>query len=125
MKPVAPKFVRCAALVDGMGCFYAVVGAAVLGLTRIHDEGKFGKKSMLYASFYLTWVACRWGFEYTVAEAGKPGLETAAVIGAILGPTLGLTGFVFKFYLGDSADARRVDAATPTTETTLVAKTTG
>jgi hypothetical protein len=115
----------CDDAVTGIRCFYAVAGAFVLGLTRIHDEGRFGKKAMLYASFYLTWVASKWGFEYTIAEAGKPGLETAAVIGAVLTPTLGLTGWIFRTYMADSADARRVEAATPTTETTLVAKTTG
>ena len=101
---------NCAAIVGYIRCGYQVIGALILGLTDIHDKGKFGKKAMLYASFYLTWVASKWGFEYTIAEAGKPGLETAAVIGAVLGPTLGLTGFIFKFYLADSADARAVAA---------------
>lgn len=115
----------CDWLVDRIRCGYQVISALVLGATEIHDRGKFGKKAMLYASFYLTWVACKWSFEYTVAEAGKPGLETAAVLGAVLTPTLGLTGWIFKTYMADSADARRVDSAVPTTETTLVAKTTG
>jgi hypothetical protein len=111
--------------VDRIACVDTVLAAAVLGLTKIHDEGKFGKKAMLYGSFYLTGTAAKWAYEYTIADAGKPGLETAAVIAAVLTPILGLTGWGFKTYAADSADQRRVDAATPTTETTLVANTTG
>jgi hypothetical protein len=87
----------------------------VLGLTDIHDRGKFGKKTMLYAAGWLTWTASKWAYEYTIAEAGKPGLETAAVLGAVLTPIYGLTGWVFKSYLGDSADQRRANAVAPET----------
>jgi hypothetical protein len=101
----------CGVAIDAIECFYAVVSAIVLGLTTMHDKGKFGKKATLYGSFYLTWVACKWGFEYTIAEAGKPGLETAAVIGAVLTPTLGLTGWVFKNYLSESTESQRIAAS--------------
>ncbi len=83
-----------------------MVGALILGLTEIHDKGRFGKKSLLYSTLALTFWSTRWSFEYTISQSGKDGLQTAAVIAAVLAPICAMQAAVFKFYLNDSADAR-------------------
>lgn len=51
----------------------------------------------LYIALYLTWEATlnAWRF---AADSAYDGLGTAAVIGAVTGPVMGLNAFVFKWY---------------------------
>jgi hypothetical protein len=115
----------CQRVVGWIRCMYLVLGAFVLGLAEIHDKGKFGKKSILYVTLAITLWSLKWAFEYTISQSGKPGIDTAAVIAAVMAPIAGLQAACVKYYLGDSADQRRVDAGTSSTDTTIVQKTTG
>lgn len=103
----------CENAVDGIGCFYAVVGAIVLGVMQIHDKGKFGKKVMLYAAAWMTWWASKWSFDYGSILLTKPAPEMAAgaaIIAAIITPVIGLTGWVLKSYLTESTESQRIAA---------------
>ena len=97
---------------------WAVVGAVVLGAAEIHDKAKFGKKALHYVVLFITLWSVKWAFEYTISQSGKPGIDTAAVIAAVLTPLAGLQAMVFKYYLNESTESERIQAGTPSTVTT-------
>jgi hypothetical protein len=109
-------------------CLWIVVGAFVLGAMDIHDRGRLGKKLSLYAAGWMTWWSSKWTFDYATILLTKDAATMAAgaaVIASVASPVLALTGWIIKKYLEDSADQRRVEANTPSSETLLSQKTTG
>ena len=83
-------------------------------LERRLDEGGWVRRAILAFATYATWETTRWCFAYAeqAAIAGRPGLDTAAVIGAVSAVPGGFATFVFKWYLESRAP---VEARAPVT----------
>lgn len=59
----------------------------------------------LYATLWMTWTAFDWAGHFAYAVIGRPGLEVAAIIGAVTVPITALQTFTFKWYLNSSRGA--------------------
>jgi hypothetical protein len=104
---------RCDAIVGWIGCGWSVVGALVTGFARVHDEGNWGRKAVSYFTLFITYTSLKWSFEYTASQSGKPGLETAAVIGAVMAPIAILQAAIAKFYFEANTRTEQIAAGQP------------
>jgi hypothetical protein len=70
---------------------------------RFIDSSKVFRRFTLVITIWMTWKASQWGIEMATAwmATTKPGLEMAAVIGAVLAPLSLLQASVFKAFLAD------------------------
>ena len=107
---MAAKRPGCVRVAEYIGCGYTVAGAALNGIAEIHDSGKWGKKAILYVTLYVTLTSLKWAFEYSAGQGSRPGLDTAAVIGAVMAPIAALQSAVVAFYLRESTDSQRIAA---------------
>lgn len=57
---------------------------------------------VVYVTLYMTWEITKWAFTYAHATP-LPGLEAAAVIGAVTAPFAALQAAVFGFYMKGKA----------------------
>lgn len=57
------------------------------------------RAAVLYVTLWMTWRAFTWAAEFAYAITGRPGLDIAAIIGAVTVPITALQGFVFKWYM--------------------------
>ncbi len=108
------QFPKCDKLVEYFGCGFRVIGGITTGVADLLDDGKWNKKAILYVTLYITIWSLRWAFEYTISQSGSPGIDTAAVIGAVMLPISGLQAAVVKFYLDESTRSKQIDSGQPT-----------
>ena len=68
---------------------------------RLLDEGGWVRRGFLGLSVIATWKTMLWCFDYATASAlaGRAGIDTAAVIGAVSAVPGALVTFAFKWYL--------------------------
>ena len=75
------------------------------GLTRFWDwldnRGVI-RRVVLGVAIWMTWEVSAWSMWYAVGNA-RPGLEIAAIIGAVTAPVAAFGGYVFKVYLDSRA----------------------
>jgi hypothetical protein len=74
------------------------IEATVERVRRILDKGQVARTVMLYTTLYMTYDSYRWAVAF-VASSPRPGIELAAIIGAVLAAVSGLQGYVFKAYI--------------------------
>jgi hypothetical protein len=61
------------------------------------DDRDIDKHAVSLVILYGTWAITRWAMNF--AETGnRPGLEVAAIIGAVVAPYMALQGAAIKFY---------------------------
>jgi hypothetical protein len=70
---------------------------------RFIDSSKVFRRFTLVVTVWMTWRASVWALELATAwiATDKPGLEFAAVIGAVMAPLSFLQASVFKAFLAD------------------------
>jgi hypothetical protein len=56
------------------------------------------RSAVVAITVWMTWEVTKWAFAFAYASK-LPGLETAAVIGAVTGPFSILQAAIFKFYM--------------------------
>ncbi len=54
---------------------------------------------VLYVTLWMTWRAFTWAAEFAYATTGKPGLDIAAIIGAVTVPITALQSFTFRWFM--------------------------
>ena len=114
---------KCDLLREYFDCGFKVLGSFTDGFALLIDKGKWPSKILLATSIWMTWVASKWSFEYTIAQANADGLATAAIIGAVVAPIAALTAAVFRFFLTASTDSKRIDAGQDAPQQVSVAAT--
>lgn len=62
------------------------------------DQRQVDKHAVAAAVLAGTIVITRWAMHYAELHAERPGLDTAAVIAAVLAPYMALQGAAIKFY---------------------------
>jgi hypothetical protein len=62
------------------------------------DKRDIDKHIVAWWSFYVTYTLVYWSLEYVFKHPDKPGLEMAAIIGAILLPWTPVQGAIVKWY---------------------------
>lgn len=62
------------------------------------DDRFIVRRFAFFWVMYLTYKILMWSLGYVEANPNKPGLEMAAILGAVWGPMSILQGAVFKFY---------------------------
>lgn len=101
---------RCAIVVEWINCAWSVIYAILNGFARTHDEGNWGRKTVSWVVLYVTLRSLEWSFEYTISQSGKPGIETAAVIAAVMGPISLMQAAVIKFYFEANTRTEQIAA---------------
>lgn len=91
---------------------YIVADDIIVGFANIMDRAKIGRKVMLYSTLWLTWESYRFAVGYVVSHPDKPGIEVAAIVGAVLLPISYLQKAVFDSYLS-STQSLNDDAPAP------------
>ena len=67
------------------------------------DKTGIVRRAYLLATFFMTWQVLGWAMRYAEVNAARPGIEVAAIIGAVSAVVAAVQGFAFKQYL-DSRD---------------------
>lgn len=62
------------------------------------DKRDIDKHAMAWATFYMTWHIVNWSLNFVWIYPDKPGLETAAMIGAALLPWTPVQAAVIRWY---------------------------
>lgn len=63
------------------------------------DNRHIALHAVLFVTLWLTWDVIRWAMEFGW-QSTRPGIEVAAIIGAVLTPWGGMQGVMFVFYAG-------------------------
>lgn len=66
------------------------------------DKRQIDRHTASLLIFWITWKITTWAMTFASAEA-RPGLEVAAIIGAVTAPWAAVQGAAIKFYF-DSRD---------------------
>lgn len=66
--------------------------------TRLH-EGEWFRRAYVVAATVLTWQVTLWAMRFAEANAGRPGLEVAAMIAAVSAVPGAVVTFAFNQYL--------------------------
>ena len=61
------------------------------------DKRKIALHAVLFVTLWLTWDVIRWAINFGWYSS-RPGIEVAAIIGAVLTPWGGMQGAMFLFY---------------------------
>jgi hypothetical protein len=61
------------------------------------------RSAVVAVTVWMTWEVTKWAFAFAYASK-LPGLETAAVIGAVTAPFSLLQAAIFKFYMAAKHD---------------------
>ena len=62
------------------------------------DKRDIDKHLVTWWSFYVTFYLLDWALEYVFKHPDKPGLEVAAIVGAIMLPWTPVQGAIVKWY---------------------------
>jgi hypothetical protein len=62
------------------------------------DKRDIDKHIVTWWSFYVTFYLLDWALEYVFKHPDKPGLEVAAIVGAIMVPWTPVQGAIVKWY---------------------------
>lgn len=62
------------------------------------DKWGFRRSAVMVTVMWMTWEVTQWAMWFALFSP-KPGLEVAAIIGAVTGPVTLLAGSVFKNYV--------------------------
>jgi hypothetical protein len=63
------------------------------------ERGAWFRRFYVIAATFLTWEVTRWCMVYATANAARPGLDVAAVIGAVSAVPGAVVAFAFQNYM--------------------------
>lgn len=63
------------------------------------DEGRWFRRIYVVAATVLTWTVTLWSMRYAELNAIRPGIDVAAVIGAVSAVPGAVVAFAFQQYL--------------------------
>lgn len=66
--------------------------------TRL-DKGKWFRRIYVVAATVLTWLVTAWAMRYAEMNAARPGIDVAAVIGAVSAVPGAVVAFAFQQYM--------------------------
>ncbi len=75
-------------------------------LTRLWDfidSRGIVRRVVLAIAIWMTWQVSQWAMGY-VETSTRPGIDLAAIIGAVTGPVTIFGGYVFKAYIDSRAE---------------------
>lgn len=62
------------------------------------DKRDLDKHAMSWATFYITWKIVEWATHFVANHPDKPGLEVAAILGAVMLPWTPVQAAVVNWY---------------------------
>lgn len=71
----------------------------ILWVERRLDEGRWFRRIYVVAATVLTWMVTAWAMRYAEANASRPGIDVAAVIGAVSAVPGAVVAFAFQNYM--------------------------
>lgn len=63
------------------------------------DQGAWFRRIYVIAATVLVWICTRWAMGYADANAARPGIDVAAVIGAVSAVPGAVVAFAFQNYM--------------------------
>lgn len=75
------------------------VSAFIEWVERRLDEGKWFRRGYVIAATVLTWQVTLWAMRFAELNAAKPGLDVAAIIGAVSAVPGAVVAFAFQQYM--------------------------
>ena len=81
-----------------MKTFWIAVERCVVKFFSLLDTTGAVRRVYLALTFVMTWETLKWAMRYAELNAGRPGIDTAAVIAAVGAVVGAVQGFAFKQY---------------------------
>lgn len=75
------------------------VTAIIMWVEARLDEGKWFRRIYVVAATVLTWQVTWWAMRYAEVNAARPGIDVAAVIGAVSAVPGAVVAFAFQQYM--------------------------
>lgn len=73
-------------------------------IIQVENKLALRRSAVLFITLWMTWRAFEWAAVFAQAT-GKPGLEAAAIIGAVTAPITYLQAAVFRSYIDSKGAA--------------------
>lgn len=71
----------------------------ILAFSKLLDDTYAIRRASLLFCAFLTWETLHWAMRFADMHTDKPGIEVAAVIGAVSAVVAALQAFAFRDYL--------------------------